>query len=177
MFDHGSIAGDEGRTGIVDYFRLPKRGWYWYRNEYAHVPPPEWPVGGTPAALKLSADNLTLKSADGTDDAQIIVTVVDADGRALSNSPPVTLTVESGPGEFPTGPAIAFDPKSDIAIRDGRGGDGISLLLFRQNGDSRHVARTEGRDNHAHHARRTKIRCGQNAAGEAASLRPLHRFD
>jgi hypothetical protein len=37
----------------------------------------------------------------------------------LSNSPPVTLTVESGPGEFPTGPAIAFDPKSDIAIRDG----------------------------------------------------------
>jgi plastocyanin len=119
MFDHGSIAGDEGRTGIVDYFRLPKRGWYWYRNEYAHVPPPEWPAGGTPAALKLSADNLTLKSADGTDDAQIIVTVVDADGRALSNSPPVTLTVESGPGEFPTGPAIAFDPKSDIAIRDG----------------------------------------------------------
>jgi beta-galactosidase len=32
-----------------------------------------------------------LKSADGTDDAQIIVTVVDADGKALSNSPPVTL--------------------------------------------------------------------------------------
>ncbi len=111
-FDHGSIAGDEGRDGIVDYFRLPKRGWYWYRNEYNHIPPPEWPAGGTPAALKLFADNITLKSADGTDDAQIIVTVVDADGRALSNSPPVTLTVESGPGEFPTGPAIAFDPKS-----------------------------------------------------------------
>jgi hypothetical protein len=119
MFDHGSIAGDEGKTGIVDYFRLPKRGWYWYRNEYAHIPPPQWPVGGTPAALKLSADKTTLKSADGTDDAQIIVTVVDADGNALSNSPPVTLTVESGPGEFPTGPAIAFAPDSDIAIRDG----------------------------------------------------------
>jgi beta-galactosidase len=25
-FDHGSIAGDEGKTGIIDYFRLPKRG-------------------------------------------------------------------------------------------------------------------------------------------------------
>jgi beta-galactosidase len=119
MFDHGSIAGDEGRTGIVDYFRLPKHAWYWYRNEYNHIPPPEWPAGGTPAALKISADKSTLKSADGTDDAQIIVTVMDSAGRALSNSPPVTLTVESGPGEFPTGPAITFDPKSDIAIRDG----------------------------------------------------------
>ena len=41
-----------GAMGIVDYFRLPKRAWYWYRNEYAHIPPPEWPVGGTPAALQ-----------------------------------------------------------------------------------------------------------------------------
>jgi hypothetical protein len=38
----------------------------------------------------------------------------------LSNSPPVTLTVESGPGEFPTGLTITFDPNSDIAIRDGQ---------------------------------------------------------
>jgi hypothetical protein len=119
MFDHGSIAGDEGRDGVVDYFRLPKREWYWYRNEYRHIPPPAWPVGGTPAALKISADKTTLSAADGTDDAQLIVTVVDSDGHALTNSPPVTLTVESGPGEFPTGPAITFAPDSDIAIRDG----------------------------------------------------------
>jgi hypothetical protein len=44
---------------------------------------------------------------------------VDRAGNALSNSPPVTLTIESGPGEFPTGPSIAFAPDSDIAIRDG----------------------------------------------------------
>jgi hypothetical protein len=119
-FDHGSIAGDEGHDGIVDYFRLPKRAWYWYRNEYKKIPPPEWPEGGTPAALKISADKTTLKSADGTDDAQIIVTVVDGAGKALSNSPPVTLTIASGPGEFPTGPAITFKPDSDIAIRDGQ---------------------------------------------------------
>jgi beta-galactosidase len=118
-FDHGSIAGDEGRTGIIDYFRLPKRAWYWYRNEYNHVPPPEWPTGGAAAALKISADKTMLKSVDGTDDAQIMVTVVDAEGKALSNSPPVTLTVASGPGQFPTGPSIAFAPDSDIAIRDG----------------------------------------------------------
>ena len=119
-FDHGSIAGDEGKTGIIDYYRLPKRAWYWYRNEYNHIPPPAWPAGGTPAGLKISADKTTLKSADGTDDAQIILTVVDAKGRSLSNSPPVTLAIESGPGEFPTGPAIMFAPDSDIHICDGK---------------------------------------------------------
>jgi beta-galactosidase len=119
-FDHGSVAGDEGRTGIIDYFRLPKRQWYWYRNEYAKIPPPPWPVAGTPAGLRLSADKTTLKSVDGTDDAQIIVTVVDAAGHQISNSPPVTLTVASGPGEFPTGPSIAFAEDSDIAIHDGQ---------------------------------------------------------
>ena len=45
-FDHGSIAGDEGMTGIIDYFRLPKRAWYWYRNEYAHIPPPASSIFG-----------------------------------------------------------------------------------------------------------------------------------
>jgi len=105
--------------GMVDYFRLPKRQWYWYRNDYLKIPPPEWPSNGVPAALKLVADKTILKNVDGTDDAQLIVTVLDKDGRTLSNSPPVTLTVESGPGEFPTGPSIAFAPDSDIAILDG----------------------------------------------------------
>jgi hypothetical protein len=120
-FDHGSIAGRRfGAMGMIDYFRVPKRQWYWYRNEYRHIPPPAWPASGTPAALKLTADKTTLKSADGTDDAQLIVTVVDKNGRGLNNSPPVTLAVVSGPGEFPTGPSITFDPDSDITIRDGQ---------------------------------------------------------
>jgi hypothetical protein len=119
-FDHGSIAGAKfGGMGLVDYFRLPKRQWYWYRNAYKKIPPPEWPAEGKPAGLKLTADKTTLRAVDGTDDAQIVVTVVDAKGKAISNSPPVTLTVESGPGEFPTGPSITFAPDSDIAIRDG----------------------------------------------------------
>ncbi len=120
-FDHGSIAGRRfGSMGLVDYFRLPKRQWYWYRNEYLHIPPPTWPVDGIPAALKLTADKTTLNSVDGTDDAQIIVTVVDKDGNALNNCSPVTLAIESGPGEFPTGPSITFAPDSDITIRDGQ---------------------------------------------------------
>jgi hypothetical protein len=120
-FDHGSIAGRNfGAMGLVDYFRLPKRSWYWYRNEYRQIPPPAWPGNGVPAALKLTADKNTLNFVDGTDDAQIIVTVVDKDGNPISNCPPVTLTIESGPGEFPTGPSITFAPDSDIAIRDGK---------------------------------------------------------
>src|ERR1035437_5712096 len=120
-FDHGSLAGRRfGGMGLVDYFRLPKRQWYWYRNEYLHIPPPAWPGDGVPAALKLTADKTTLKSVDGTDDAQIIISVVDKDGKALNNCPPVTLAIESGPGEFPTGPSIIFAPDSDITIRDGQ---------------------------------------------------------
>ena len=120
-FDHGSVASKRfGSMGMIDYFRLPKRQYFWYRNEYRHIPPPEWPANGRPAGLKLTADKSLLKSVDGTDDAQVIVTVVDQAGKALSNSPPVTLTIEFGPGEFPTGPMITFAPDSDIVIRDGQ---------------------------------------------------------
>ncbi len=118
-FDHGSNGGHFGCMGMLDYFRLPKREWYWYRNEYRHIPPPEWPSPGIPAGLRLTADKLALKAVDGTDDTQIVVTVVDDSGKPISNSPPVTLAVISGPGEFPTGRVIAFAPDSDIAIRDG----------------------------------------------------------
>ncbi len=119
-FDHGSIAGRKfGAMGMVDYFRLPKRQWYWYRNDYLHIPPPAWPSNGIPAALKLTTDKTTLNSVDGTDDAQLIVTVVDKNGTPINNCPPVTLAIVSGPGEFPTGSGITFASNSDITIRDG----------------------------------------------------------
>ena len=119
-FDHGSIAGKRfGGMGMIDYFRLPKRQYYWYRNAYAHMPPPAWPQTGTPAALRITTSSPTIKRADGTDDVQVVVSVVDAAGRRLSNSPPVHLAIEAGPGELPTGRAIDFAPDSDIVIRDG----------------------------------------------------------
>ncbi|WP_420137311.1 glycoside hydrolase family 2 protein [Sphingomonas sp.] len=119
-FDHGSVAGKRfGGMGMIDYFRLPKRQYYWYRNAYAKTPPPPWPVAGTPAALRIATSSPTIARADGTDDVQVVVSVVDASGRRLSNSPPVRLAIAAGPGEFPTGRAIDFAPNSDIAIRDG----------------------------------------------------------
>ena len=120
-FDHGSIfGGNMAKLGIVDYFRLPKRSWYWYRNEYGHQAPPEWPVEGVPARLRLEASKTEGIRADGTDDVQLVVTVLDKDGRELSNSPDVRLSVVSGPGEFPTGRAIDFSAGSDIRIMDGK---------------------------------------------------------
>jgi len=64
-------------------------------------------------------------AVDGTDDAQLVVTVLDSKGNAINNSVPVTLSITSGPGEFPTGTSITFTPpgstdQSDIAILDGK---------------------------------------------------------
>ncbi len=124
-FDYSTVLGHFGCMGFVDYFRIPKRSWYWYRNWLLHIPPPEWPQNGTPAKLSITADKTTIQGTDATDDCQLLVTVQDAIGKPISNSPPVTFTIESGPGEFPTGRSITFnppstDPKSDIAVRDGK---------------------------------------------------------
>jgi len=120
-FDHGTIAGRQfGSMGIIDYSRLPKRAWYWYRNAYRGIAPPAWPTAGRPAGLRVTSSSPTIRHADGTDDVQLVVTVVDAAGQPLSNSPPVHLSLEAGPGELPTGRAIDFTPDGDIPIRDGQ---------------------------------------------------------
>jgi hypothetical protein len=118
-FDHGSIFAEMGKMGMIDYFRLPKRMWFWYRNEYLQIPPPEWPVAGTAVSLGLTADDNETLRADGTGDVQVIVTVRGRDGQPVSSAPPVKLEIVSGPGEFPTGRTIEFAADSDIAIRDG----------------------------------------------------------
>jgi glycosyl hydrolase family 2/F5/8 type C domain-containing protein len=124
-FDHGSIAGRRfGSMGLVDYARLPKGAWYWYRNANREVLPPRWPGTGQAVRLLLSADRTTLGGADGTDDLHVIVTLADAQGDPVSGSAQVTLTIESGPGEFATGRSIRFadDAGADGAreVRDGR---------------------------------------------------------
>jgi beta-galactosidase len=125
-FDHGSIASIEfGSMGFIDYFRLPKRQYYWYRETYAGVPPPAWPVPGTPAQLQLTASQDVIHGTQGLDDAQLVVSVRDEAGHALSNSPDVTLTIVSGPGKFPTGRSIRFSNASLVAIRDGQAAIGF----------------------------------------------------
>lgn len=120
-FDHGSIAGNMGEMGIVDFFRIPKRSWYWYRHYFKGIEPPEWPIEGTPKSLQLFADKTTIQGTDATDDVHINVKVIGESGKHISNSPDITLTVISGPGEFPTGRSITFKKttRNDIQILDG----------------------------------------------------------
>lgn len=97
-FDHGSIAGSTlGKMGIVDYFRIPKRSWHWYRDQYRQVSPQKWQTEGVAAQLKLEATKTSGVLADGTDDVQLVVSVQDAQGEVLSNAPAVTLRLVSGP--------------------------------------------------------------------------------
>jgi beta-galactosidase len=119
-FDYGSIAGKQGLKGICDHFRLPKRSWHWYRDAYRGIAPPPAPVDGMPAKLRLEADKTTIIGADATDDCQIIVTVLDVTDRHIRTCPTVTLSIESGPGEFPTGQSITFESDSDIRITEGQ---------------------------------------------------------
>jgi len=127
----GALYGGSGAKGLVDYFRLPKEAWYWYRNQYVGVPPPAWPGGGTPAGLQLTASTTNLTAVDGTQDAQVIVSVLDANGNATSNSVPVTLTLISGPGQFPTGTNITFTPPTANQVSDIEMTNGEAAIEFR----------------------------------------------
>jgi hypothetical protein len=129
-FDHGTIFGTGLATmGMIDYFRLPKRQYYWYvealKKGNRNPQEPEWPSKGIPARLGLKASNNIISSTDGIDDAQLVVTVLDEYNRHISNNVPIELRILSGPGEFPTGRMIRFVPPSqeeasDIAVRDGQ---------------------------------------------------------
>lgn len=120
-FDHGSIAGSAlGKMGIVDYFRIPKRSWYWYRQTYKGIAPPEWPKDEAATMLRLTASKTSGIRADGTEDVHLDVKVCDPKGAVVNKSPAVTLSVISGPGTFPTGKSITFKNNSDIRILDGQ---------------------------------------------------------
>lgn len=138
-FHHGSIFGDMGHMGMIDYARLPLRSYYWYRKELLGIEPEERHRKGTLYALTLTADRTVVKT-DGTEDAFIIVSLVDKEGRVLSNTAEVTLTVEEGGGLFPTGSTMTFSPEN------GRLLDGQGAVEFRTaySGRNRITAIAEG---------------------------------
>lgn len=119
-FDYGSIAGRQGLKGIVQHNRLPKRSWYWYRQAYLGINPPTWPAEGVARYLLICADRTILANADAEGDCQIVVTAVDETHSRVRCCGPITLTIVSGPGEFPTGRAITFAEGTDVPVADGQ---------------------------------------------------------
>ncbi len=123
-FHHGSIMPEMGRMGFIDYFRVPLRSWYWYRENLAGIPAPAWPKPGKPAALRLAADRTTI-GTDGTDDAFLTAELVDAAGDRVAVDQPVRLEVIEGGGIFPTGTSIELSPDNKGFL------DGIGAIEFR----------------------------------------------
>lgn len=116
-FHHGTIGGNGLATmGVVDYYRLPLNSWYWYREHNTGVAP-EQSVDGTAVKMELRASQETLGN-NGTDDAQIIVTMKDKNDQWVNQTQEVTLEVVSGPGVFPGGKEYTFIPNK--TIRDGK---------------------------------------------------------
>jgi beta-galactosidase len=118
-FHHGSIASNMGYMGMIDYYRLPLNAWYWYRNELLGIEPPIPASTGIPYALRLTADKHTIFT-DGTDDAHLVVEVLDQAGNRISNTLQVELEIVQGGGLFPTGKSIRFSPDNNSFL-DGMG--------------------------------------------------------
>ncbi|MBD2848124.1 beta-galactosidase [Paenibacillus sp. IB182496] len=118
-FHHGSIAGDMGRMGMIDYYRLPLGAWYWYRNERLGIAPPPPARRAGACALELRSDRREI-ATDGTDDAHLIVQTVDEQGRRVDLPAVVTLEVVEGGGIFPTGRSIELSTAS-LSFLDGMG--------------------------------------------------------
>lgn len=118
-FHHGSIMPGMGAMGFVDYFRVPLRSWYWYRHALRGIDPPPWPASGTATAVRLTADRTTIRT-DGTDDAQLVIELVDDAGRVVADERPVTIDVVDGGGIFPTGTSIELSAR-DRGLLDGHG--------------------------------------------------------
>ena len=107
-FGYGSYLTDNGGLGgLVDYYRIPGPEWYQYRQELLGTAY-TLPTAGTAAKIVLTADNLTIGN-DGTDDTELTAQLVSAAGTAVDSTAPITLTVTSGGGLFPTGASMTFD--------------------------------------------------------------------
>ncbi|MFG1807503.1 ricin-type beta-trefoil lectin domain protein [Streptomyces sp. NPDC049040] len=152
-FDHGTIF-DAGlaRMGMIDYYRLPKDQWYWYRANKAKWsgttnladPTPvaaEHSASGTATRMTLEAGRYssTTITDDGTTDTQLVITMRNSSGAWVNNTRPVTLTVTSGPGILPGGKSYSFTPGVQAF-------DGKAAVEFRSSyaGTSTITARSSG---------------------------------
>ena len=179
MFDYGSqMSAQYINSGLVDYFRIPKRSYYWYRNANANVAPPTWPAAGTAAGLKLTSSTTTLSAVDGTQDAWLLVTVVDASGKAISNNVPVTLDDQVWSGRIPHRAEhhlhAARQRDGVRHLHPGRpSGDRVPHLLRRHLGHRGDLFGADERECHDHLPGVPRVDRGDDAQGRAAPVSAL----
>ncbi|ASA23481.1 glycoside hydrolase family 2 protein [Paenibacillus donghaensis] len=118
-FHHGSFIFDMGYMGMIDYHRLPLQSWYWYRNELLGIAPPPKKKEGLPYALKLTSDKKVIRT-DGTDDAYIIVELLNEQEERICNTLEITLEIIEGGAVFPTGRTLKLSPENGSFL-DGAG--------------------------------------------------------
>lgn len=111
-YHYKSIAPGAGLQGLVDYFRMPRRPYYWYREKLRGIAPPTFPEPGTAVALRLSSDAEEMPT-DGTGDVRLEVELLDSGGTRVADDREVTLTVVEGEGLFPSGRSITLSPETD----------------------------------------------------------------
>ncbi len=132
-FHHGSHY-SMGHMGCVDFDRVPQKGWYWFRNKWAKVPPPTWPSSGTAAKIKLSGDvysnpcydkeNPNIEILDnGTEDCMLVVKIMNADDKQINKTVNVKLEVTNGKGMFASGNSTTLSTKWGIAAAEFRSYD------------------------------------------------------
>ncbi|MET8763974.1 RICIN domain-containing protein [Lentzea sp. NPDC004782] len=123
-FDHGTIMDPSyARMGMIDYYRLPKDQWYWYRANKAKwsgttniadpAPVPrEQSTRATATAMTLETgrNSAVTVTDDGSTDTQLVVTMRNASGAWVNDTRTVKLTVTSGPGILPGGKSYTFTP-------------------------------------------------------------------
>ena len=138
-FHHGSIANNMGHMGMIDYYRLPLNSWYWYRNNLLGIEPPAPIEEGVAYGLKLVTDRKIIVT-DGTQDAHVIVSVVDAKGNHIANTMDVTLEIVSGGAIFPTGKIFILNPQKNNFI------EGLGAIELRSYyaGENKIIAKAEG---------------------------------
>ncbi|MGN0242546.1 MAG: NPCBM/NEW2 domain-containing protein [Lachnospiraceae bacterium] len=123
MFHHGSIGAKSLRImGIVDYYRLPLKVWYSYREAKTGIPR-EDSIEGTATQITLDTNfsykGQTTLPNDGSDDVQIIVTLKNDQDEWVNDSTDIILEVVDGPGVFPGGKTYTMiDGKT---FMDGKG--------------------------------------------------------
>lgn len=96
---------------MIDYYRLPLKLWYWYRETLLGIKLPEPVKEGIPYAVRITSDRACM-GTDGTENAFIKVEIIDQEGNPIANSMEVELEVVSGGAVFPTGKRFVFSPEN-----------------------------------------------------------------